>query len=183
MNLNTPPPGAARAPEIMPAVLQSPKPSRSLATATQPADALEALLHESHHWENNPAPVTWTVTLVSWLLFAMDFTAIYANHALAGQGHIFARIITWNDHSQAGTLVAILAAVAMIVTAANTRGLRRANVTWLRVWTSAAIASVIAIAAMVVALIVGLLMLVIGTIIAAAVVLLIGFGLAGGLAG
>ena len=183
MNLNTPPPGAARAPEIMPAVLRSPKPSRPLATATRHGDALEAMLHGSHHWENNPAPVTWTVTLLSWLLLALDFTAIYANHALAGQDHIFARIITWNDNPRAATLLAILAAVALIVTEAMTRGLRRANVTWLRIWTGAAIASVIAIAAMIVALIVGLVMLVIGTIIAAAAVLLIGFGLAEGLAG
>lgn len=189
MNLNVPPPGVGQAAEITPAVLRG-TPPKPVGTTTRPNDALAAMLDGSQQWENHPAPVTWTVTLTSWLLLALDFGAIYANHALARQNHIFARIITWNYHPQAATTVAVLAALAMVGTAAMTAGLRRANVTWLRVWTGAGTASAIAVAAMFVALVVGIFMLVVGLILAAATLVVVlfiggavGLGIGGALAG
>lgn len=189
MNLNVPPPGVGHAAEITPAALRGAPPS-SVATTIRPNATLAAMLDGSRQSDIRPAPVSWTVTLTSWLLLALDFVAIYAIHALAGQDHIFARIITWNYHPQAATTAAVLAALVMVGTAAMTAGLRRADVTWLRVWTGAGIASAIAVAAMVVALVVGIVMLVVGVIVAAATVVVVlfiggavGLGIAEGLAG
>jgi len=190
MNLNAPPPGVGRAAEIVPAVLRVSTPARPSATSTQPRDALAAMLHGSQQWEDHPAAVSRRVTLISWLLLALDIAVIYANHALARQDHFLALIVTWGGNPQTATAVAVLAALAMVVTAAMTKGLRRANVTWLRVWAGASIASIIAIAAMFVALIIGLVMLVVGLVIGIATLAIvvfiggvIGLGVAEGIGG
>jgi hypothetical protein len=183
MNLSTPPPGAAQAPEIMPAVLQagrSPRPpatrTASAAAATSP-DALAGMLSRSSVWENHRAPVSMTVTLASWLSIALNILAIYLNYIWADQDHIFARIITWNHHPTVAIAAAAAAAAAMTVTAVMTRGLRRADIIWLRMWIGAAAASAIAIASIFIALIVGLVLVVVGLVVAAAtlaVVLFVG---------
>lgn len=174
MNLSTPPPGAAQAPEIMPAVLKAGRSARppairtaSAATATTP-DALAGMLSHSSVWENHRAPVSMTVTLASWLSIALNILAIYLNYIWADHDHIFARIITWNHHPTAAIAAAAAAAAAMTVTAVMTRGLRRADIIWLRMWVGAAAASVIAIAALFIALIVGLVLAVVGLVVAAA---------------
>jgi hypothetical protein len=166
MDLNNPPPGASQSAEILPAVLRGlsaqPTPTHPVATRAHGADALGSMLRGSLQWESGPATVTWTVTLASWLLLGLEIAAIFVTHAVEAQTNIFARILTWNYHPQAIIAVATIAALAMTATAVMTQGLRRANLTWLRVWIGSVAGSVLAVLAMFIALALGLLLLAIG---------------------
>lgn len=190
MQLNTPPPGADRAPEILPAVLHSPGPIRRRpsgpSTPASSTDALGAVLRTSRCWEDTDTVVTETVTLTSWLLLVLDVTAVFVTWAVRGRSDIFARILTWNDHPGAVLTVTVTAALIMAATATATRALRRANLLWLRVWVGGAVASVAALAAMAVALVVGVGLAIAGVLVAIVVigfVLLIAVGVAGAFGG
>jgi hypothetical protein len=187
MQLNIPPPGAGRTREIVPAVLRSPTLGRggpsSSGVVGKPADALGAMLRGSSSWDSVGTTVTWTVTLVSWLLLGLDIAAIFVTRAFSGGSDIFSRVLTWNDHPSAVISVAVIATIVTVTTAAMTHGLRRANLMWLRVWIGGAITSCIAIAAMLIALVLGLVFIAIGIVVCAVGVFLVGAGLAGAFSG
>lgn len=148
-----------------------------------PADTLGAMLRGSTRWDSVGTPVTWTVTLASWLLLVLDVAAVFAARAFRGGSDLFSRILTWNDHPGAVIAVAVIAALVMVATAVMTRGLRSANLLWLRVWIAGAIVSVVAIAALAVAVVVGLVFIAIGIVVAAVVLFVIGAAVAAGLDG
>jgi len=187
MELNTPPPGASRAVDILPAVLRPGTPGMKRRPAAHPAghpgDALGAMLQGSTRWDSVATPVTWTVTAASWLLTALDVLAVFLAKSFRGGSDLFSRILTWDHHPGAVIGVAVIAALAMGATAVMTGGLRKANLVWLRVWIAAAVASAVAIAAMVVAAVIGLVLLVLGIILGVIIIAMIGVGLAGALGG
>lgn len=165
MQLNTPPPGTNNTPDLVPLVLRSTSPLASKSDAGTPAtasDALGLMLNRSPRWDSVRTPVTWTVTVASYVLLALDLLAIYVVHGFVGEADVFARIITWNYHPAAVAMTAVIAATVMAYTAVITDGLRRANLTELRVWAGAVICSVVAIASMAVALVLALLMVAVG---------------------
>lgn len=172
MQLNTPPPGAGRAQEILPAVLR-PSPKVRVSSAPSPrlpaGDALGAMLRGSSSWDSVATPVSWTVTLLSWLLIGLDVAAIFVIRAFITASNIFARIITWNYHPNAAIAAAVIAAIVMAATAMGTEGLRRANLAWLRVWIGGVVASVVAVVstlvALALALLLGLLCAIIGIVV------------------
>lgn len=155
MNLDNPPPGAAQAAEIRPTVL---RPHATPRRAGAP-------------WAAPGAPQA------SWLLLILDIAAVYGNRVMAGQGHIFARIISWNGHPQAAVAAAIVGAAAMAVAAARTGGLRRATPGGLRLWAGAAGAAAVGAAAAVAALIAAvtlLILVVVGALAAAVLAIAVG---------
>jgi hypothetical protein len=170
MQLNTPPPGANNTPDLLPAVLRSASPASQKAaasTAVGAGDALELMLNRSSRWDSVRTPVTWTVTTASWVLIALDLLTIFIVRAFSGDSDVFGRIITWNHHPAAVAVTAVIATGAMAYTAFVTDGLRRANLTELRVWVGGAICSLVAIASMAVALLLFLLMIAVGIAIGA----------------
>lgn len=149
MDLNTPPPGADRAADLVPAVL---RPAIARPPSAQPNDALGTMLRGSRNWNTVQTPVSRSVTVVSWLLLCLDIVAIFVTQAFAGESGFFATVLTWNGNPVIPILISTLAAAAMICIAAMTHGLRRADLMLLRVWVGTIIGSVIGVAAMIVAL-------------------------------
>lgn len=151
MELNTPPPGADRAPELLPAVL---RPAVSRFAAPQPprpTDALGAMLNGSRSWETVQTPVSRTVTVVSWLTLCLDVIAIVVTIAFVDDSGFFASVVTWHHNPFWPVFLSVFSAIMMVTVAANTRGLRSADLTWLRVWVGSAIVSLVAVAAMLIA--------------------------------
>lgn len=164
MDLNTPPPGADRAPELLPAVLRPAvrRPTVTRPVAPQPTDALGAMLHGSRSWETVQTPVSRTVTIASWLTLCLDVIAFFATIAFVDESGFFASVVTWHHNPFWPLFLTAFSTILMVTVAANTRGLRRADLTWLRVWVGAAIVSLVAIAATVIALTALLVMVAIG---------------------
>lgn len=167
MELNTPPPGARHAKEIVPAVLRSPsvpglRASSAPSVRTSAGDALGSMLRGSRTWDSVATPVTLSVTLLSWLLLALDIVAVFVIGVFRATANVFAQIITWDYHPTAAMVCAVIATFAMGITVAMTAGFRRANLPWLRVWIGAAIASAVAIASMLLAVALGLLFIAAG---------------------
>lgn len=176
MQLNTPPPGTSGAAEIVPAVAG---PS-ARKTPTQVSDALGTMLRGSQGWNSVATAVTRRVTTVSWVLLVLDVVAIILATGVDGDS-IFARILTWNFHTQTIVGVASSATGLMVLTAMNTAGLRRANLTWLRVWILAALVSLVAVVAIFVAVVVGLAIIAFGILVAIALIVFVGGMLAAAL--
>lgn len=149
MDLNTPPPGADRAPELLPAVL---RPAAARPPVPRSTDALGAMLHGSRSWDTVQTPVSRTVTLASWLTLCLDIVAFFVTIAFHGGSGFFAAVVTWHHNPFFPLFLSAVSTILMLAVAAHTRGLRSADLTWLRVWVGAAIVSLVAVAAMLIAL-------------------------------
>jgi hypothetical protein len=152
MDLNAPPPGADRAPELLPAVLR-PAVVRPLAPrSARPTDALGAMLHGSRSWNTVQTTVSRTVAVVSWLTLCLDVIAFFVTIAFVDETGFFAAVVTWHHNPFWPMFLTAFSTILLITVAANTRGLRSADLTWLRVWVGAAIVSLVAVAATLIAL-------------------------------
>lgn len=129
MDLNTPPPGADRTPELLPAV---PRPAAARPRAPQSTDALGAVLHVSRSWDSVQTPVSRTVTLASWLTLCLIVVAFFVTIAFIGESGFFASAVTWHHNPFFPLFLSAFSAILIVTAAANTRGLRSADPTWLR---------------------------------------------------
>jgi hypothetical protein len=122
MDLNTPPPGADRAPELLPAVL---RPAIARPPASRPTGALGAMLHGSRSWDTVQTPVSRTVSVASCLTLCLYVIAFFVKIAFVDETGLFASVVTWQHNPFWPLFLAAFSTILMVTIAANTRGLAR----------------------------------------------------------